>query len=171
MLKILKRGDATVSEAKQPQNLRAFDEFATSATPPIVLPEPKLPAGSFTNFTPTPAKGPLNVLLVDGLNTPLADQGYLIQQMQEYMKHLAPGTRLAVFGLAGHLYFMQGFTTDSKAMQAVFASIKNGQVSTLLPNSSTDTTALNEALTVPGTASATDNSSALMTGAVLNLIR
>jgi VWFA-related protein len=166
----LKRDDFTIDEAKQPQTLRAFDEFSTEATPPVVPQAPKLPAGSFTNYTPVPAKGPLNVLLIDSLNTPLMDQGYLIKQMQEYMKHLAPGTRLAVFGLAGHLYFMQGFTTDPKAMQAVFASIKNGQVSTLLPNSSTDTTALTEALTVPGTATATDNSSALMTGAVSNLL-
>ena len=65
----------SISEAKQPQTLRAFDEFSTAATPPVVPAEPKLPAGMFTNYTPVPAKGPLNVLLIDALNTPLLGPG------------------------------------------------------------------------------------------------
>jgi len=173
----LKRDNFTIAEAKKPQELRSFDEFATAATPPTVPQAPKLPAGSFTNYTPVPAKGPLNVLLIDGLNTPLADQGYLELQMQQYMQRLAPGTRLAVFGLAGHLYFLQGFTGDPKTLQAVFASIKNGHVSPLLPDSNTDANALNEAMTHPGasapvseTITASDNGSALMTGSVSNML-
>jgi VWFA-related protein len=167
----IKREDFTISEAKQPQKLRAFDEFATEATPPVLPPAPKLPAGSFTNYMPVPAKGPLNVLLIDALNTPLADQGYLISQMQQYMKRLVPGTRLAVFGLAGHLYFIQGFTSDPKAMQAAFASIKNGKMTPLLPDSNTDANALTDSLTDPGsTATNTTSSSAIMTGSISMLL-
>lgn len=166
------RDQFTISEAKQAQSLRAFDEFATLSTPPAVPEAPKLPAGSFTNFTPVPAKGPLNVLLIDALNTPLADQGYLQTQLQQYMKRLTPGTRLAVFGLAGHLYFIQGFTSDPKVMQAVFASIKNGHVTPLLPNSNTDANAITDATTDPGVSatSSASSSSALMTGSLSLLL-
>jgi len=162
------RDQFTISEAKQPQTLRAFDEFATSPTPPVVPPTPKLPAGSFTNFTPVPAKGPLNILLIDSLNTPLEDQAYLRQQLADYVKKMTPGTRVAVFGLAGHLYFLQGFTSDPKALQELFASMKNGHVSPLLANSSTNSTAIGDMLTDPNApASSTsigtsDNGSALM---------
>lgn len=170
------RDQFTISEAKQPQSLRAFDEFATSSTPPAVPEAPKLPAGSFTNFTPVPTKGPLNILVIDALNTPLADQGNLITQMQQWVKRLTPGTRLAVFGLAGHLYYIQGFTSDPKVMQEAFASIKNGRMTPLLPNSSTDTNAMVDALTDPfpttgSSATVTaSNSSALMTGSVSNML-
>jgi VWFA-related protein len=171
----LKREDFTIFEAKQPQTLRAFDEFATSATPPVVPPEPKLPAGSFTNYIQVPARGPLNILLIDGLNTPLADQGYLHLQLAQYVKSLKPGTRLAVFGMAGHLYMLQGFTSDPAVLQATLAREKNGQVTPLLPNSSTDANAMADALSHPGpgmpgdtTVTSGDSGSALNTGNVSN---
>jgi len=143
----LKREDFTVSEAHTSQTLRAFDEYATPPTPPAVPPMPKLPAGSFTNYTPVPAKGPLNILLIDGLNTPLQDQGYLRKQLADYVKNMTPGTRVAVFGLAGQLYFLQGFTSDPKVLQALFANMKDGRVSPLLANDSTSEATLTNALT------------------------
>jgi VWFA-related protein len=167
----LTRDQFTVSEAKQPQTLRAFDEFSTAATPPVVPQAPRLPPGSFTNFTPVPAKGPLNVLLVDALNTPLADQGYLISEMQQWVKRLTPGTRVAVFGLAGHLYYIQGFTSDPKVMQAAFASIKNGKMTPLLPNSNTDQNALTDSLTDPGVSSTNaTNASVIASGSISDML-
>jgi len=83
------------------------------------------------------------------------------------MKRLTPGTRMAVFGLAGHLYFIQGFTSDPKAMQAVFASIKNGRVTPLLPNSNTDQSALTDSLTDPASSAANiTNASLIATGSI-----
>jgi len=35
---------------------------------------PKLDPGTYTNYSPTPASGALNILLLDTLNTPMKDQ-------------------------------------------------------------------------------------------------
>ena len=77
----LTRDDFLLAEAGKPQTLASFEEYAAPATPPTPPQMPALPPGLFTNFTPVPAKGPLNVLLIDGINTPLADQSYLRQQL------------------------------------------------------------------------------------------
>jgi len=148
----LKRDDFILSESKVPQTLRGFDEFATNPVQPAAVPPmPKLPPGNFTNYTPVPTSGPLNVLLIDALNTPLADQGYLRLQLAEYAKHIPPGTRIAVFGLANHLYYLQGFTSDPHVLQAFFANSKNGKSSPLIdsPGGQTGSTALTDALTDP----------------------
>lgn len=111
----LKREDFTVEEDKQPQDLRNFEEHsnaaqqAGSAIPP-------LPAGTFTNYTPVP-HGALNVLLLDALNTPLSDQFYLRDQLLKFVNKAAPGTRIAIFGLAQNLYLLQGFSTDPQVLK------------------------------------------------------
>jgi VWFA-related protein len=145
----LTREDFALSEGGQLQTLRSFEEYAAPAAPPAAPKMPALPPGLFTDFTPVPDKGPLNVLLVDGLNTPLADQVYLRQQLLEYVQHLAPGTRIAIFGLADHLYMLQGFTDDPAVLRAALAGVKTGHESPLRKDSSTNTAALADALTDP----------------------
>jgi VWFA-related protein len=142
----LTRSDFLLSESGEPQTLKSFEEYAKPGTP-VALPQmPTLPPGLFTNFTPVAGKGPLNVLLIDGLNTPLSDQPYLRQQLVEYAKHIPPGTRIAIFGLADHLYMLQGFTSDEHQLQMSLGGIKSGPTSALQPNDSTSNAALSEAL-------------------------
>lgn len=159
----LTRNDFLLAEAGKPQTLNSFEEYASPPTPPAAPQMPNLPPGLFTNFTPVPGKGPLNVLLIDGVNTPLADQSYLRQQLFEYVQHVPPGTRIAIFGLADHLYMLQGFTSDPHQLQATLAAIKGGRTSVLQANGATDTRALADALADPsaGTTS-TSGGSALM---------
>jgi VWFA-related protein len=145
----LTREDFALSEGGQPQNLRSFEEYAAPAVAPAAPKMPALPPGLFTDFTPVPDKGPLNVLLVDGLNTPLADQAYLRQQLLEYVQHLATGTRIAIFGLADHLYMLQGFTDDPAVLRAALAGVKTGHKSPLRNDSNTDSAGLMDALTDP----------------------
>ena len=79
-IKGLKQSDFAVLEGKSPQTIASFEEH--SAADPVKLPPlPKMPAGVFTNFSPAPENSAVNVLLLDALNTPLADQAYVRQQI------------------------------------------------------------------------------------------
>ena len=112
-----------VEEDGRPQTIRSFEEHVAPVTPPPV-PMPKLAPGMFTNFTPTPETGPLDILLLDTLNTPLPDQAYARAQLLKYLKEAKPGTRVAVFGLGSHLYLIQGFTSDLEQLRAVLSNDK-----------------------------------------------
>ena len=168
----LTRNDFILSEGKKPQTLNSFEEYAKSAAPPAVPAMPQLPPGMFTNFTPVAAKGPLNVLILDGLNTNISDQAYFRQQLLDYVAKLPPGTRLAIFGMADHLYLLQGFTSDPRVLRAALTNMKANPHAAVAANAATSKSALQEALTDPG-AQLNDPSmplssagSALMTSAI-----
>src|SRR5215469_11978391 len=78
----LKKDDFTVLENGKPQKLSAFS-FEVPEAPST---KPPLPPNVFTNRPEYDmAKGPLTILLLDGLNTALADQGYARSQMLKYL--------------------------------------------------------------------------------------
>ena len=163
----LTRNDFRLAEAGKPQTVSSFEEYAAPPMPPTPPQMPALPPGLFTNFTPVSGKGPLNVLLIDGANTPLADQSYLRQQLLDYVQHVPPGTRIAIFGLADHLYMLQGFTSDPRQLQAILGAVKSGRTSVLQANSATDTRNLADALADPSAGTARAGAgSALMSGDV-----
>ena len=67
----LKAPDFTLLENNTPQTFRAFEEHTASADSDAVRPaalRPQ-PPGIFTNYTPFATNGPLNILLIDRLNT------------------------------------------------------------------------------------------------------
>jgi len=114
----LKAEDLTLTEDKNPQQIRNFEEH-TLVPSTTHGPEMKLPPGTFTNYTPTPPNGTLNVLLLDALNTPMADQSYVRYQLEQYIKKADPGTRIAIFGLNTRLTILQGFTSDPQTLKDV----------------------------------------------------
>ena len=115
----LSRSDFTVLEQKHPQTVRNFEEH-TTANPPKPGPTlPPMPPGTFTDYTPTPPSGTLNILLLDALNTPMSDQAYVRYQLQQYVKKAQPGTRVAIFGLSHRLFMLQGFTSDPSTLRDV----------------------------------------------------
>ncbi|MGA2249374.1 VWA domain-containing protein [Terracidiphilus sp.] len=76
----------------------------------------------YTNIPDAPPSTAVNVLLLDGLNTPLANQVQVRQQMLRYLTQVEPGTQLAIFTLASRLRMVQGFTANvgelTRAMQS-----------------------------------------------------
>jgi VWFA-related protein len=167
----LTRDDLRIIEAGKPQTVRSFDEYSTPAAPPAFPAMPKLPSGLFTNFTPVAARGPLNVLVIDGINTQAVDEQYLRLQLLDYTAHLAPGTRIAIFGMApAHLYLLQGFTGDPVTLHSALRGFK-GRQSLLLSNQSTNQSTVTDSMTdpAPGPAGASSpmsaGASALMTSA------
>jgi len=116
----LKRSDFTVFERDEKMSLQNFEEHRADQAPaPASLPAKQVLAPNvFSNVSDMPDNGPLNVLLMDALNTPMADQMYVREQMLEYVKKVPEGTRIAIFGLSNRLYLLQGVTTDPALVKA-----------------------------------------------------
>jgi VWFA-related protein len=132
----LKASDFTLTEENVPQVVKHFEEHtALTAADATKFPSvPKFPPGIFTNYTPQPVNGAVNLLLLDALNTPLKDQSYVRQQLLAYLNATPPGTRIAIFGLTTQLTILQGFTSDPEVLKTV-ASRKLGKSSPLLQDS------------------------------------
>ncbi|WP_433965341.1 VWA domain-containing protein [Tunturiibacter gelidiferens] len=106
----LQESDFSVFEDKAQQTVKSFDEHETSGSP---SPASSLPAGVFSNAQVLPEKSPVDVLLLDSLNTPSESQPYLRDQLVSYVvDHAKPGTRPAIFVLNTRLRMLQGLTSD-----------------------------------------------------------
>ena len=112
----LKAQDFQLTEGHVAQTLHNFEDH-TSATPVAAPALPKLPPGIFTDYTPTPPGGALNILLLDAMNTPMKDQSFVRYQLQQYVKNARPGARIAIFGLANRLVILQGFTSNPETLK------------------------------------------------------
>jgi VWFA-related protein len=122
----LKQSDFTILENNEEMKPNSFEEFRSDEAQPAPIANLKLPANTFTNTTPTPPKaGPINVLLLDSLNTPIQVQQIVQQQMLEYLSKMRSGTRMMIFGLTTHLFVLQGLTTDPELLKAAIGSKKN----------------------------------------------
>jgi len=100
----------------------SFDEHAAPAAP---APSPAaLPPGIYSNLPQYPAGAPVNVLLLDSLNTPVADQVALRGQLLQYIQSAPRGTPFALFLLSSNLELLQGFTADPALLAAALQSPK-----------------------------------------------
>lgn len=117
-VKGLTRDDFQISEDGKPQRLATFS-FESPFERPAMQPEP-LPPNVYTNrpeYRMPP--GPLTILLLDALNTPVREQAYARDQMLRYLKtQLKPDQRTAIFALGNQLFLLQNFTTDPGLLQA-----------------------------------------------------
>lgn len=121
-----------LSEQKKPQTVRNFEEHSSVAAQKPGPPMPQMPPGVFTDYSPIPPDSTLNILLIDSLNTPMKDQMYVRQQLQDYVKHAKPGARIAIFGLTNRLILLQGFTQDPEILKAAVEHRLIARGSTLL---------------------------------------
>ena len=121
----LKPSDFTLLENNKPQTVRHFEEHTPSpASDTQIAPAPKLPPGLFTNKSAAPVNGPVNILLLDYLNTPLTAQPYARKQLLDYLNKAPAGTRIAIFGLTTKLTMLQGFTSDMEVLKAALTQSK-----------------------------------------------
>lgn len=117
------------------QSIVSFDEHspAEKLSPPLPkMFQDRSAPHTFTNISLLPASGAINVLLLDGLNTPLANQMDVRRQMLEYMARIEPGTSLAIFTLSSRLRLVEGFTTDAAQLaRALLSPAANAKTSAL----------------------------------------
>jgi len=143
----LSANDFHLVENDKPQAIHNFEEHTASFSVERGPELPKLPPGTFIDYNPVPPSGALNVLLLDALNTPTKDQGFVREQLLEYVKHADPRTRIAIFALSNRLFVLQGFTSDPATLKDVVEHKLISRSSNLLedPNGSgTDPVTLSE---------------------------
>lgn len=99
-----------------------FAEEHSPAAAPASQQFKSLPPHFYTNVPQAPASSAVNVLLLDGLNTPLMDQVEVRRQMLKYLATVEPGTMMAVFTLTSKLRMVQGFTSKSDDLVAAVKS-------------------------------------------------
>jgi VWFA-related protein len=133
-----------ILENGREQRISIFEEHrATDAQQSAPL--PPLPPQTYSNYPRFALTSAANVVLLDALNTPIPDQSYVRQQMMQYVKHIPPGTRIAVFTLASRLRMIEGFTTDASAVAAAVAKASPEQSAIL--DSENDQTDINNTAT------------------------
>jgi len=115
-----------VLEDGKPQAVDYFEEHTAKPAPQSDA--PKLPANLYTNLPSTPVMDAVNVVLIDKLNTPMADQVQVHQQILDFLAKMKPGTKMAIFVLDSKLRVLQGFTSDAAQLHAVMVDPKNGDV-------------------------------------------
>jgi len=122
----LTAADFTVRDRGQQQNIAVFsNEHAgespagkTAAAP--LHPPPPLPPDVFTNRPDNlQVEGPPTILLLDGLNSAVADQQFSHDAMLQYMRtQLKEGQKAAILALNNSLLLLQDFTTDPRLLIA-----------------------------------------------------
>jgi VWFA-related protein len=118
-VKGLTQDDFTIIENGKPQKIATFS-FESHGLETKPSERPPLPENIYTNRPEydMPA-GPLTVVLLDGLNTAVADQGYARSQMLKYLgTQLQPGQPVTVYALANTLRLLQDFTDDVALLKA-----------------------------------------------------
>lgn len=113
----LRQQDFQVLEDGKPQAIDLFEEHSAPANAPAAAPL-QLPPHVYSNQPATPQSDAVNVLLLDSLNTPEADQAYVHKQILSFLEGMKPGTRIAIFTLNSRLRLLQGFTSDSSLLRA-----------------------------------------------------
>ena len=122
----LDRAKFHIFEDGREQTVTSFDEHQSPVAATTAASQAKLPAHTFSNAPEYPESGVENVLLLDGLNTPVASQMELHREMIDYLGKIKPGTSLAIFTLASRLRMVEGFTTDTSQLAKSLQNPKAG---------------------------------------------
>ena len=111
----LLRDQFTVLDDGRPQELAFFSE----GTPPSTVASPLSP-DVFTNRLNLKQEdtNPVTVVLFDALNTTASDQGFVRNQVLEFLRVLKPSDRVAVYALTTKLIVLHELTEDSSALVA-----------------------------------------------------
>jgi VWFA-related protein len=125
-VKGLTKDSFRVYEQGKPQTIAYFEEHR-GLTPEKQrsIAMPQLPEDVFSNYSPIGMPPAVNILLLDSMNTPMADQMYLRQAAEHYLKTLKPGSRLAIFTLGLRLQFVEGFSDDPALLASALGYRKN----------------------------------------------
>jgi VWFA-related protein len=117
----LRAQEFQILEDGKPQAIDRFEEHSAPAGAAALTPL-QLPPHEFTNRPIAPQGDSVNVLLLDSLNTPEADQAFVHNQLADFIRNNQPGTRVAIYSLNARLRLVQGFTADSSLLRAALDS-------------------------------------------------
>lgn len=120
----LAQSEITIVQNGKPQPV-AFFRFEGSAFGPDAAEAKREPIapGLFTNrpeYSPGPARN-VTAIVIDTLNTLPEDQVAVKAHVMQYLRALAPNTRVAVYALGSNLRILHDFTDDLEALRARLA--------------------------------------------------
>ncbi|HLJ28518.1 MAG TPA: VWA domain-containing protein [Candidatus Angelobacter sp.] len=126
----LRQDEFKVMEEGKQENVRVFSlqnpRVSQGGQPPAAgLSGASLPPNVVTNVRHLRTSGPLNVLLLDGLNTRMNNQQYVKAQLLEFLKKLPADQTLAVYLLGTRLQLLQDFTSDPAVLKNVIEHLKD----------------------------------------------
>lgn len=127
-----------IFEDGREQAITSFDEHRPTAGPAVAAKPLALPPHVYSNVPEYAETSALNVLLLDGLNTPASDQLQVRHQMIQYLGKIAPGTSMAIFTLASRLRLVQGFTTNVPELVKAIQSPKAGTQQSIVLDAQND---------------------------------
>jgi VWFA-related protein len=132
----LTASDFTLFEDGGAMSIKSLEERQTSVAQPAAMPKRNLGVNGFSDVGSTPAgNGPLNVLLLDALDTAEENQARVRAQMLAYVAKFPAGTQMAVFGLSSRLVLLQGFTADPELLKAaIYKDLPKGSALNLSVN-------------------------------------
>jgi VWFA-related protein len=112
----LKKEDFTIQDQGQAQQVATFSAVAAAHREPSAA--PRLPSNVFTNradqTSGTP--GSVTVILFDALNTPVADQFNVRQQVVKLLRQLQPQDHVAIYVLTTKIVVLNEFTQDARSL-------------------------------------------------------
>jgi VWFA-related protein len=123
----LPASDFAVTEEGEPQRIAHLEEHHPMDAGDLVRLKaaPALPPNTFTNFTPVENTNASTVILLDALNTRIQAQMELREQLIDAIKHLQPGTPVAIFQIDTDMRLIQGFTSDPRVLLEAAQSKRN----------------------------------------------
>jgi VWFA-related protein len=154
--------DFRVFEDGKEQKIAVFHEELTARRPEPPAP---LPPNVYTNQPAYhPASGPLTVILLDSLNTPLFSQSRARMALIKYLAGLLKqGQPVAILSLTNHLTVLQDFTTSRHLLLAAAKKFAPGETRAMAVREEMTSRAKdNEYLNVLQMARACDNCAALV---------
>ncbi len=123
----LKKADFTIFDNGTRQEISIFSVKAARSTKSVDIPAPApLPPGAVSNRLNRDgeASPTATVLLLDQLNTTLADQAYAIQRIVMFLDTRRAQDRLAIYTLGSDVAAVQDLTTDNDLLRRAASSLK-----------------------------------------------
>lgn len=106
-----------VLEDGKPQQIASFSKETVAE--PSTAPPRTLPPDVFTNDPSQRGSGPVAILLIDLINTPMEERPRMRTAVLKYLKEdLLKGQRTAIYALADNLIRLQDYTDDPRLLQA-----------------------------------------------------
>ena len=118
----LTKDDFRILDNGKPQNIVTFSVRSSANAQGVannaVANATPLPPGTISNRVSSRGEEPVaaTVILLDRLNTEVADQAYFTKEMLKYLKTMQPGEHVAIYTLLKSLRIVQDFTDDPQRL-------------------------------------------------------
>ena len=123
----LTKNDFRILDNGKPQTISTFS--VRSSNNKKVASAAPLPPGIISNRVDRSGEEPVaaTVILLDRLNTEVADQSYFTKEMLKYIKTMQPGEHVGIYTLLKSLRIVQDFTDDPQRLLAAASRAKAQQ--------------------------------------------